>query len=71
MQTTDQILKAYKLADFEKRVFLFLEHRDLREVFTEIDENELCFDNRLRESRKADSWLSKLRRVVILKWSPG
>ncbi len=71
MQTTDQILEAYKLADFEKRVFLFLEYRDLREVFTEIDEKELCFDNRMQASRKADSWLSKLRRVAILKWSPG
>jgi len=71
MQTTDHIVKDYKLADFERRLFLFLEHRELRELFTEIDESELHFHNRLRESRKADSWLSKLRRVAVFKWSPG
>ena len=71
MQNTDHILKAYKLADFERRVFLFLEHRDLRAVFTEIDASELYFDNRSRENRKPDSWLSKIRRAAVLKWSPG
>jgi hypothetical protein len=71
MQTVDDIVKAYKLADFERRVFLFLKHRDLRVVFTEIDASELYFANRLQESRKAESWLSKLRRATILKWSPS
>ncbi len=71
MQTTDHIVKDYKLADFERRLFLFLEHRDLRELFTKIDESELQLGNRLRENRKADSWLSKLRRVSVFKWSPG
>ncbi len=71
MQTTDRIVKDYKLADFERRLFLFLEHRDLRELFTEIDESEFYLNNRLREKRQADSWLSKLRRVAVFKWSPG
>jgi hypothetical protein len=71
MQNADDIVKAYKLADFEGRMFLFLEHRGLRAVFTEIDESELHLDNRLRESRKAQTWLSKLRRAAVIKWSPG
>lgn len=71
METTDHVLKAYKLADFERRLFLFLEHRDLRELFTEIDENELYFDNRVQASGKADTWLLKFWRAVVLKWSPG
>lgn len=71
MQTTDHVVKAYKLADFERRMFLFLEYRDLRDVFTEIDESELFSGKRLRASQKTDTWLSKLKRAAVLKWSPG
>lgn len=65
MQTADHIVKDYKLANFEKRLFLFLKHRNLRELFIEIDESEMYVENRLRKSRKAGSWLSKLWRGAV------
>jgi len=66
----DQLLETYKLSDSERRMFLFLEYRDLRELFTEIDAGELIFENRLPESRKGTTWLNRLKRFAVLKWSP-
>lgn len=71
MQGTEAVLNAYKLADDEHRIFLFLEYRDLRERFTEIDADELFFEGLRREGRAANSWLSKLRRAAGLRWSAG
>lgn len=37
MQTTQTILDAYKAADEEQRLSMFLTYRDLRDQFTEMD----------------------------------
>lgn len=37
MQTTQTILDAYKAADEERRLSMFLTYRDLRDQFLEID----------------------------------
>ena len=71
MQITDDLLKAYKAADHEQRTYLFLEYRDLRELFNEIDENELFFLRQPMKNRRETSWLSRLVRAAMLKWSPG
>ncbi|CAD7842471.1 MAG: hypothetical protein [Olavius algarvensis Delta 4 endosymbiont] len=68
--STDQILETYKLADDERRLFLFLEYRDLRELFTEIETGDLSFESRFSESRKRTTWLNRLKRLTAMKWSP-
>jgi len=68
--TTDHLLKAYELADSERRMFLFLEHRDLRELFTEIDESEIIFANQAGENHAPATWFSRLRHALVLKWLP-
>ena len=40
MNTTQQIIEAYKSADFEKRLNLFLSHRSLRDQFAQIDDRQ-------------------------------
>lgn len=37
MQTTQTILDAYKAADEERRLSMFLTYRDLRDQFLEVD----------------------------------
>lgn len=67
---TDQLLKTYKAADYERRMFLFLEYRDLRELFTEIDAHELAIECRFLESRKRMTWLKRLKQLTVMKGSP-
>jgi len=67
----DQLLNAYREADYERRMFLFLEYRDLRELFTEIDATEMVFENQLQTRKAAPSWFSRLRRAAVLKLSPS
>jgi len=65
----DQLLKAYKMADYERRMFLFLEYRDLRDLFAEIDASELFFESQFPESSKPKTWVSWLKRCTVMKWS--
>jgi hypothetical protein len=37
MNNTDRILALYRQADFSERVLLFIQYRDLRESFLDID----------------------------------
>jgi len=69
--STDQLLKDYEMADHEHRMYLFLEYRDLRELFTEIDASELFFESQFPESRKPTTWLEWLKRRTAMKWSPN
>lgn len=39
--SNDQIIRVYTAADFENRLSMFLEHRELRDQFVEIDNQEL------------------------------
>jgi len=41
MSTTHQIIQKYIDADFSERLYLFLEHRTLRQVFFDIENNEV------------------------------
>lgn len=41
MSTTHQIIQEYLYADFSERLYLFLEHRTLRQVFLDIEYNEV------------------------------
>jgi hypothetical protein len=40
MKNTNPIVEEYLHADSEKRLYLFLSHRSLRDEFLEIDRNE-------------------------------
>jgi hypothetical protein len=40
MRSTESIVKEYRKADLEKRLYLFLECPALRATFTEIDQSE-------------------------------
>jgi len=68
--STDQLLKAYRMADFERRMFLFLEFRDLRDLFTEIDADEFAGESRFPESRKQKTRLNRLKRSIAMKLFP-
>lgn len=39
--TTSDLLDDYRHADFSKRLHLYLQYRELRDEFIEIDQNEL------------------------------
>ena len=45
MNKINSIIKNYRNGDFETRLTLFLNYRDLRKQFTEIDESELKLNN--------------------------
>jgi len=59
------------MADYERRMYLFLEYRDFRELFTEIDTSELFFENQFPESSKPTTWLNWLKRCAAMKWFPN
>ncbi len=40
MKDSKSIIEDYRNADFEKRMYLFLSHRSLRDEFLEIDQRE-------------------------------
>ena len=40
MKNSENIIEEYRNADFEKRLYLFLSHRSLRDEFLEIDQSE-------------------------------
>ena len=40
METIERIIEAYHKGDFEKRLYLFLEYRSLRNEFLKIDKVE-------------------------------
>jgi hypothetical protein len=39
MKDSQSIIEEYRNADFEKRVYLFLSHRSLRDEFLDIDQS--------------------------------
>ena len=47
--STENILVEYKNADFERRLYMFLAYRELRDRFTTIDSSEIC--NQLTEEK--------------------
>ena len=40
MKDSKSIIEEYRNADFEKRLYLFLSHRSLRDEFLEIDQSD-------------------------------
>jgi hypothetical protein len=40
MKDSQSIIEEYRNADFEKRVYLFLSHRSLRDEFLDIDQSD-------------------------------
>ncbi|MGE0086370.1 MAG: hypothetical protein AB7S75_18330 [Desulfococcaceae bacterium] len=40
MFNINEIIEEYRKGDFEKRLSFFLEYRDIRDAFTEIDQKE-------------------------------
>jgi hypothetical protein len=40
MRDNNNIIEEYRNADFEKRLYLFLSHRSLRDEFIEIDQSD-------------------------------
>jgi hypothetical protein len=40
MNDTEKIIDEYRNADFEKRLYLSLSHRELRDEFLEIDQSD-------------------------------
>ncbi len=40
MRDNNTIIEEYRNADFEKRLYLFLSHRSLRDEFLEIDQSD-------------------------------
>jgi hypothetical protein len=40
MRDYKNIIEEYRNADFEKRLYLFMSHRSLRDEFIEIDQND-------------------------------
>ena len=56
-RTTNDLLDEYKGGDFTKRLYMYLQYRDLRPEFIETDQNEL----RLRALRRepGSKWLPK------------
>lgn len=54
MRDVNRIIEEYRNSDFEKRMYLFLEHRSLRNQFTEIDIEELQ-----TESQTQPIWVEK------------
>ncbi|MGD9368386.1 MAG: hypothetical protein PVH87_21985 [Desulfobacteraceae bacterium] len=59
MQTTQSILDAYKAADEEQRLSMFLTYRDLRVQFTEMDMAELTHLESARSKKSLGATRSK------------
>lgn len=41
MRTAEELFEEYRKGDFHRRLHLYLQYRDLRSRFTQIDSNEL------------------------------
>ena len=50
MRDSKSIIEEYRNADFEKRVYLFLSHRSLRDEFLEIDQDNTAVGPKLSVS---------------------
>lgn len=68
MTTTNQIIRDYENADFERKLNLFLSHRSLREQFARIDDNQRrssaasCVANLQQE--ETGTWFQRM----MLRW---
>ncbi|MCP4371050.1 MAG: hypothetical protein GY797_23490 [Deltaproteobacteria bacterium] len=60
MRDVNSIIEEYRNSDFEKRMYLFLEHRALRNQFTEIDTEELQTEYQTRPI-----WVAKPERSAM------
>jgi hypothetical protein len=60
MRDVDRIIEEYRKSDFGKRVYLFLEHRSLRNEFVDIDMEEPQ-----NESQTKPIWVVKPIRSTI------
>jgi hypothetical protein len=60
MRDSNTIIEEYRNADSEKRVYLFLSHRSLRDEFLEIDQSDTVVgfsDNRIKNKcRMCRNW---------------
>jgi len=52
MERVKEIVKGYEGADFFKRMCLFLQHRDLRDVFQKMENNDEMTERILSSSSK-------------------
>ena len=62
MRDVDRIIEEYRKSDFEKRLYLFLEHRSLRNEFVDIDMEELQTG-----SAAKPLWVAKPKRSTIVR----
>jgi len=62
VSTTHQIIQKYLDADFSERLYLFLEHRTLRQVFLDIEYNEVDAAN---ESLSNSYGSSKSQQTIL------
>ncbi len=46
MVRIDEIIDEYRKGDFDRRLYLFMEYRDMRDAFVEIDQEEYGSGNR-------------------------
>lgn len=72
MRDMDCIIEEYRKSDFEKRLYLFLEHRSLRSQFTDIDMEEKQTEPQTKLIRAAKPERSTVGRLIsVLKhaWS--
>ena len=66
MNRVDTVLAEYNSADEAERLFLFLSHRDLRDIFTQIDEAQSHPVQEARAKQPDRSWINRL-----LQYCPG
>jgi len=61
MRTAEDILEEYRKGDFCSRLNLYLEHRDLRCRFTQIDSDECALPQAAAAEKKASRILGAAR----------
>ena len=72
MRDIDRIIEEYRKSDFEKRLFLFLEYRSLRDRFTDIEMEEKQTELQAKPIPAEKPAGSKMQRLIyVLKhaWS--
>ena len=61
MRTEEAILEEYRKGDFCSRLNLYLEHRDLRHLFTRIDSDERALPHVAAREKRASGLLGAAR----------
>jgi len=59
MNRVNTILDAYNSADEAERLFLFLSHRDLRDIFMKLDKAQSHQVQDARSTRADRSWINR------------